>query len=189
VKTCSGPCGKTLELTCFGKRSDSPDGLQYMCKICIRERNNTYRRNNPDIISKSEKAYHDRNREYRAVNSKVRSRRWREANREKNAEKNANYRARKINAEKETLPRDWWAITVNHYGRKCVKCSSTDRVAVDHIIPLSKGGLHHFSNFQVLCISCNSSKGNRSTEDFRDLAAGILVGYANGQKIIEYERR
>jgi len=32
---------------------------------------------------------------------------------------------------------------------------------VDHIIPLSKGGLHHEENLQYLTITENRSKGNR----------------------------
>ena len=32
---------------------------------------------------------------------------------------------------------------------------------VDHIIPISKGGLHHEDNLQYLTISENRRKGNR----------------------------
>lgn len=33
---------------------------------------------------------------------------------------------------------------------------------VDHIDPLSKGGLHEFSNLTISCIKCNQSKYNKS---------------------------
>ena len=33
--------------------------------------------------------------------------------------------------------------------------------SVDHIIPLSKGGLHHQDNLQVITLSENSRKGNK----------------------------
>jgi 5-methylcytosine-specific restriction endonuclease McrA len=33
---------------------------------------------------------------------------------------------------------------------------------LDHIVPLSKGGLHSYENVQTLCSSCNSQKGNRT---------------------------
>lgn len=43
----------------------------------------------------------------------------------------------------------------------CVRCGSADRLGLDHVIPRSKGGKHTISNLRVLCLSCNSAKGNR----------------------------
>ena len=40
---------------------------------------------------------------------------------------------------------------------------------VDHIHPKSLGGKDDLSNYQALCYSCNASKGNRDSTDFRDL--------------------
>ena len=38
---------------------------------------------------------------------------------------------------------------------------------VDHVVPSSKGGPDHLSNYQPLCSPCNTSKGNRSSADYR----------------------
>lgn len=46
-------------------------------------------------------------------------------------------------------------------GRKCVLCGSGEKLCVDHIHPFSLGGKTEESNFQTLCKSCNSKKGNR----------------------------
>jgi 5-methylcytosine-specific restriction enzyme A len=42
----------------------------------------------------------------------------------------------------------------------CSICKVTKDLTVDHIIPLSSGGLTVESNLQVLCRRCNSSKGS-----------------------------
>src|SRR3990167_1390019 len=39
---------------------------------------------------------------------------------------------------------------------QCKKCGSTDYLTIDHIIPISRGGLHESENLQTLCRSCNS---------------------------------
>jgi 5-methylcytosine-specific restriction protein A len=41
----------------------------------------------------------------------------------------------------------------------CSICKRTSDLTVDHIIPLSSGGITVESNLQVLCRRCNSSKG------------------------------
>lgn len=43
---------------------------------------------------------------------------------------------------------------------RCVRCGNDKDLSIDHIIPFSKGGLTKEENFQTLCKSCNSRKGN-----------------------------
>jgi len=46
-------------------------------------------------------------------------------------------------------------------GWKCVKCGSTEHLALDHIYPWSKGGPDTAENLRVLCRTCNGAKGAR----------------------------
>lgn len=58
----------------------------------------------------------------------------------------------------------------NRYGDKCIKCGSSKRMTIDHIIPISKGGTNDESNLQPMCFDCNTEKGNRSSIDYRSQA-------------------
>ena len=46
-------------------------------------------------------------------------------------------------------------------GGKCVECLAKENIHYDHIIPFSLGGSNTKDNLQILCASCNLSKGNR----------------------------
>lgn len=58
------------------------------------------------------------------------------------------------------------------YGKqegRCAGCREPmplKNLTTDHIIPRSKGGHSHLDNYQLLCGWCNSSKGNRTQEEF-----------------------
>ena len=42
----------------------------------------------------------------------------------------------------------------------CERCNGTDSLAVDHILPLAKGGTDCIGNKQTLCRTCNSNKND-----------------------------
>ena len=55
-------------------------------------------------------------------------------------------------------------------GGKCNGCREDFKIwnlAIDHILPKSKGGGDYYENYQLLCPTCNSIKGNRPMEFLR----------------------
>ncbi len=44
-------------------------------------------------------------------------------------------------------------------GARCRTCSTTERLVIDHVLPVSRGGDNALGNLQILCLSCNSRKG------------------------------
>lgn len=46
-------------------------------------------------------------------------------------------------------------------GHACVRCGSRDGLTVDHIHPHIKGGVSELANYQTLCKTCNSKKGDQ----------------------------
>ena len=44
---------------------------------------------------------------------------------------------------------------------KCVRCGSGEKLTVDHVVPMVRGGTNDIDNLQTLCKSCNSKKCDR----------------------------
>lgn len=52
------------------------------------------------------------------------------------------------------------------YGQDCFYCGKEDSNTVDHLTPRSRGGEDRLYNLVPCCMSCNSSKGNRTPEEW-----------------------
>ena len=48
----------------------------------------------------------------------------------------------------------------------CVYCGKAKQLGPDHVVPISKGGSNYIKNILPACISCNSSKGARTFEEY-----------------------
>tara|TARA_R100000773_G_C4216506_1_gene115133 strand:- start:102 stop:443 length:342 start_codon:yes stop_codon:yes gene_type:complete len=53
-------------------------------------------------------------------------------------------------------------ILIKKAQRNCVLCgtqgNAANKLTVDHIIPISKGGNHHINNLRVLCANCHKKR-------------------------------
>lgn len=52
------------------------------------------------------------------------------------------------------------------YGKKCLCCNSTEKITIDHVVPVFLGGADNIGNLQPLCKSCNSKKSS-TIKDYR----------------------
>ena len=68
-------------------------------------------------------------------------------------------------------------IRLEQQGFKCPKCNKEINYSnshLDHIVPLSKGGMHDDSNLQVMCGKCNISKRDRVKEGLQTAMVGLI---------------
>lgn len=87
---------------------------------------------------------------------------WRLVNRTKDREYTAMRRARRLGAVTEPISR---SVIIERDARTCYLCGKNDledaNIAIDHVVPLARGGSHTYENQRVTCRSCNSHKSDR----------------------------
>jgi 5-methylcytosine-specific restriction endonuclease McrA len=67
---------------------------------------------------------------------------------------------------------DWLSLLVSsrHLHRHeylCAYCGVVGPLAVEHVVPIIRGGRHALGNILPVCKSCNSSKGPRLLSEWR----------------------
>lgn len=192
MKQCS-KCKELKDFTEFAIDKQKKDGLCSSCKVCKKIYDTKYIEKNKDKkyasnlkyneLHRSEKREYDRLRreKYRdIINAKKREYYNSEAGREKHkiwqnenqaklaaSKKNTKHKRREI-IKTSTLSGLDLNIWIDQQDKICSYCNSIcyNSFHVDHIVPLSKGGKHELSNLTISCPSCNTSKGNKSIEEW-----------------------
>lgn len=176
-KTCTG-CSRSLPLEEFHRSKSAKDGRQWRCKSCQR----AWREQN-----------HERDREN--------ARRWHEQNREEVNERRL--------ARREALPHEGWESDyrkrsraagcipvvrsftreelVAHWGNgeRCLYCDGPFE-EVDHLYPVSLGGVHAVETVVPCCSICNQAGGQHASRLLRQMGESarhlqVIVGAARAR--------
>jgi 5-methylcytosine-specific restriction endonuclease McrA len=87
--------------------------------------------------------------------------RYKDSHPEKQRQHKHARRARERDAEGEFTASEWSALK-EKYENRCALCGSEEKLTIDHIVPLAKGGSNYISNIQPLCGRCNRTKGTKT---------------------------
>lgn len=170
VDKCCAQCGKS-----FRKRHDLVKDKNYCSRQCVFDSRKVEgaKWRDESQIKEYMKNYTSRNRATLTAQSKQ----WAENNREKRKEVQAKYRQenkeairvydnfRRSKCRGVNFNKKDWVSLVEFYGNKCLRCGvgfELSPMTLDHINPISLGGLHLLSNVQPLCKPCNSAKNARN---------------------------
>jgi 5-methylcytosine-specific restriction endonuclease McrA len=177
-KTCiTCNTAKQASLEFFHKQKGKEESLRSSCKKCINLASRDYYESNKEKITKRIGLYQKKNKDYLVAYNK----KWKLENPErtiathkkytdKNVNKvlaiNRNYRARKVKAEGSHTAEDVAKIVAKQ-NKLCFWCNAElEKIHIDHIIPLCKGGKNDASNLVASCPSCNCTKGSKLPEEF-----------------------
>lgn len=107
---------------------------------------------------KREKEYRDANKERILKMNQT----YRRTPKGKLSGKNCSHRRRALIGDSPSITEKQWNKILMSQDVRCNSCKRKFGLnlqpTMDHIIPLSKGGLHVFENIQALCKGCNSTK-------------------------------
>lgn len=186
-------CGEVKPISEFYKNCTRRDGFTVYCKSCISNDSKEYHQRTKEQgrlrLNKWRSAHREQYvaycRKYREENPEIEFRKqqkYRETHKEKLYLKGKKYREehrdyfynkareRKL-AEKQvsdgTVTLEYEAFLFDEQNGKCAYCGcdlNESGKHLDHIIPISRGGLHTAHNVHWTCPTCNLSKGD-SLED------------------------
>jgi len=200
TKTCT-VCKEEKAITEFNLKKASKDGHRPECRKCHSTNNHVYVSLNKERQAAAVKKWYDENKEHERAMSKAyyeankervasNGKNYREANKERiasthknwreaNKDKCASYR-RARRARKQEATGSHTINDINNLFKlqrnKCASCnkSISKYYEVDHIVALVNGGSDDKHNLQLLCMTCNRSKGSRDPVAFMN-ANGRLI--------------
>ena len=181
MKVCT-KCGEEKPLNRFCQARSRKDGFQPWCKACTKVNNQTLRARETKKKYRQTPKYKEAMRKrrqttkYKKANKKAskkyfqtpagkqvlkeNAKKYRQTPRgkEREREKTRKRKARKLACQIEPVDE---ANIWNDCKGRCIYCGSRERLSLDHIVALARGGPHCEANLVLACKSCNSSKGKK----------------------------
>jgi 5-methylcytosine-specific restriction endonuclease McrA len=164
-KACS-KCKQVKPTSEFGKHKGSRLGLYAQCQLCRRLARAEYRQRNADSIKLQQQDNYTRNKEKRKAYVSA----WQKAN----PDKFKQYRSTSKKRNKEAIAADTrrrnarrkangvFLIAKKELIRlsqgPCFYCGSTEKITIDHVVAIARGGTDSIGNLVPACKSCNSQK-------------------------------
>jgi len=159
-------CGELKNLSAFYPHKDCKYGVHSSCKECDKQRiklSSVYYRRT-DGYKKSRLAYRQ-SKKWKATCS-----RWWKTDKGKACAARARAAKRtRYRTTVNSLTAEQWRSILLVQDNSCGICGVsfvTTRPERDHILPISRGGGLTKNNVQALCRSCNSSKGDKTMEEY-----------------------
>ncbi len=176
-KVCA-KCKKRKRFSAFNQSLRGKFGLHSYCRTCdaankrkwylvnkvhVVEKSKEWNKQNSDRFSKNQhkhkKKYADRYSEY--------YKQWAETNRENCRLRKHKYYAQLKRQLGEVSPNIIEHLFVDQKGL-CFYCNrELQEYHLEHMLPISKGGLHDDSNLCISCPTCNLRKHNKTAEEFK----------------------
>lgn len=173
-KTCS-KCKQAKPTTEFGTHTKTSDGLYSQCQPCRRQARADYRKRHADKIKQEQMDNYQRNRQKRIDYATA----WKKANPEKHkvyasvSKKRhkeaiaANTRRRNARKRKNGIYKISKKELLRLSQTPCFYCGSKERLTVDHVIAIARGGTDSIGNLVSACKSCNSQKRQLTIMEWR----------------------
>ena len=161
LKTCN-KCGLELTIDNFQKHKSRKDGLQSICKECMKKTHKAYYEQNKEERIKYATDYRIENKVDMSEKEKIRYR----IKNPKILSPNDGRTARQIRKARlhnlpSTLTTIEWQSIKSTFNNRCVYCGEEKPLVQEHFIPLSKGGEYTSNNIIPSCSFCNGSKFNK----------------------------
>lgn len=178
-KTCSF-CKQVKPTTDFGKHSKSKDGLYSQCFPCRRIHRAAYRQRSAESIKKQQAENYRRNREKRIAyatqrikDNPERHRTYMAISKKRNHVKvAADSRKRRAKLKENGIYQISKKELAKLLAKPCFYCGTKERITIDHVIAIARGGTDSIGNLVPACKSCNSQKRELTITEWRKKREG-----------------